>query len=445
MKNNVCQRIQETATLLLIIAAIATDITAQQTQFGVPLSRIERLRRGDNLEQGAYGGSVDEGDIKSLKQQGYTTARIGIHPGWIYSNGEPKSSGIDYYKKCLSYCKKHDIGCILDIHRTSSRNLSDYMTDKFVTFWGKLAKELSSTDPEYAFFEIINEPTPPTRNDMDWYFQQDKVMRAIRENAPDHTIVIVGSQCFLDSSEAGGDSGINWDQIDALMRFKMPKGITNIVMKTHYYRPMPFTHQGSAWVGFFGEIKNVKYPADAANVAAAKNKVTHPWAKSSLDDYLKQNWGPERFDARFKMVADWRYENGNPYVYIGEFGATSKTGGGRDQYYRDIITAMEKYNVGWMPWWKASKSAMQLDKPLEKYDPHKGNPEVVATIDFSIAEKKSAIRVPTVPGAGNALFDLSGKLLPVSMTRGMKKVPGTYILRTTIDNGVYTRSLVTGK
>jgi hypothetical protein len=326
-----------------------------------------------------------------------------MHPSDIYSSSNPespKSKGVNRFKKAADLCKKHEMACLLEIHKTNSRPIPDYVTEKYITFMGALAKELSSTDPEYTFLEIINEPTWPSRDAYEWWSHQEKIAKAMREGAPQHTIALNGSQCMIDSSWRGGRLHVNWDQLDILVEtMTMPKDIDNVIVSTHYYRPMTFTHQGASWVAFFGEIKGVSYPADTVNVRLAQNRTSHPDAKSNLEDYLKIGWDRDVFFQKFARAAEWRAKNGNPHVTIGEFGCQG--GKGKTQYYHDIVDAMENYGFSWSNWWGGG-SDLRLDQPLDPYDPTKGNPDIVIASGkpWTIANKSiSPATMLLIPGS----------------------------------------------
>jgi hypothetical protein len=316
---------------------------------------------------------MSEDFVRHARDKGYSYIRRCLKPADIYNVANPtvvQSKGIERLRKSIDLCKKYGLLCVPEIHKIYEEPVR-FLDPEFVTFMGNYAKEMSQFDPEWVILEIINEPTPGGTwkyNDTAWYDQQNQIVEAMRENAPDHTIGIVASMCFPDTSWRGGDSEINWDNIYTLQRLIMPDpSIRNIVVTIHDYYPFAFTHQGASWVAFYGEINNLKYPPDAGNVKWAKNRTDNEYADKCLDEYLMVGWSAEVFDERYAMVAQWRREHG-PYVYVGEFGAQENTGGGRDQYYRDITAAMNKHQVGWSHWWGAGQSTLGLDSELPAYE-----------------------------------------------------------------------------
>jgi hypothetical protein len=330
---------------------------------------------------------LKESYVKEKADEGYTFIRYCIKPYALFgSGGVVKSSMLENLKRTVATCKKYGMGCLADMHKTASSNrIPEYWTDDYISFMGKLADELNSdVDLDYLIMETINEPSPSGGDDTAWYKHQNNIVTEMRLKNKDLTIAMVASQCFRDTTDSGGDSGINWDQMSNLVRMPKPP-VSNVVITFHDYAPMTFTHQGAGWVAFFSEIKNIEYPPDAANVKKAIGRTDHPYAQSNLNDYLEKGWNRDVYDKRYAAGAQWRLENGNPFIICGEFGAMSITGGGRSQYYNDITYVMEKYNFGWAWWWRAHRTDMNMDKALEPYDPSKGNPVVIGA--YSILDR----------------------------------------------------------
>jgi hypothetical protein len=441
---------------ILVFLVFASGVIGQ-TQYGVPLEKIAMFRRGCNTAGGGGVGTYALSDsyVSGKKSQGYTFLRYCIQPSSIMSGATGiNSTGLNNLKNSVAVCKKYGMGCLAEIHKVSQSNpVGTYMDPSYVEYMGKLAAELNSgVDLDYLILEVINEPTPPTRDDAEWYEQQNRIVAEMRRQNPDLTIALDASQCFLDDSDSGGHSGINWEQVSCMVRMQMPPPeIQNIIVTFHDYQPMTFTHQGASWVDFFSEIRNIKYPPDTANVEWAKGRTDHPYALSNLQDYLDRGWGREVFEKRYAAVAQWRVENGNPFIIVGEFGATSSTGGGRDQYYRDITSTMEKYNCGWAWWWGADGSSLGMDTPLEEYNPEKGNPTLInhsysitnCASDnlISVARRDNGCTILSAAGAPVALrlLDLSGKVCFSATVEHRRTLsvesPGTYLLQMRSANG----------
>src|SRR5271169_6292531 len=92
-----------------------------------------------------------------------------------------------------------------------------------------LAQHYSSYDHDRVFFEILNEPE--LRDRYRWYGIQTKLAAAIREGAPQHTIIAAGAR---------------YSANDELL-FLDPLSDSNVIYNFHFYEPHVFTHQGATW------------------------------------------------------------------------------------------------------------------------------------------------------------------------------------------------------
>jgi hypothetical protein len=410
-----------------IVFVLLGNSVAVQTQYGVAVSRIERLRRGYNASI-PYFGKYDESTYRNLKEKGYDHVRVTMKPNDVYNSneGSAKSSGVSMAKTIAKNAKAAGLGVIISLHKNAHYSVPGYKTDSYVRFWSDFAGRLAETDPEYTFFEIINEPVAdyrpgePLYSIDNWLIPQEKIANAIREAAPDHTIVLCSSQCMRDTTRMGGDSDVNWDNVDVLVTAfdRLPEGLDNIIVTIHYYQPMAFTHQGQD-VNFFSEIRGVSYPAEEGNVSLVKQRVSHPYAEQCLEDYLWKWSERTHFEQQMKRVALWRREHNNIYVYMGEFGACGSASQGRDRYFKDFSDAMAKYNIGWAHWCQSfgpNPSWVGLDKALEPYDPdYTGLKEV--SVDYSIKNGcndeplRGMVSCNGKHSVGvSELFDLQGRL-----------------------------------
>jgi hypothetical protein len=341
------------------------------------------MRRGYNL-QPLYGSSVSESSCKSIKNKGYDHIRAGVKPHDVWSNGNVNSSGISKLKGYAADAKAAGIGCFIELHKSGTKPFPEYSTlpvEDVAEFYEKFARELSSTDPEYTFIEVVNEPAPPTRFAKEWWDRAKVLLRAMRRGAPDHTLALNSSQCMRDTTRHGGDEGINWDQMDVLAATgEIPEDVDNIVLVSSYYRPMTFTHQGAGHIWKFDQIKGIAYPANEMNCQLRINQQSDTQCKQNIRDYLWL-WKAEdrHFMHQMKKVAQWRIDHENIFVKIHEFGAIDNATQGREQYFKDIIEAMEAYNMGWSVWcqgYKGTDSQMGLDNELPTYNPLYQGPDL---------------------------------------------------------------------
>ena len=226
---------------------------------------------------------------------------------------------------------------MVDIHNEDRPSeLDPAWQDAFVKFWGALAKQLSRFDPEMTILEIINEPVFARREE-EWNVLNARLAAAIRQNAPQHTIVT---------------SGPDWGGIDGLKKLKLLPD-KNVVYSFHCYDPFPFTHQGATWAGdAVKPLRNVPYPSSPEAVepllAALANS---PSSKGMLENYGRQRWNKEKLAARFREGIEWGAKNQVP-LYCGEFGVFPRYARPehRANWFRDFGEVLAENKIGWAVW-----------------------------------------------------------------------------------------------
>jgi hypothetical protein len=169
-----------------------------------------------------------------------------------------------------------------------------------------------------------------------WYGIQAKLATAIREGAPQHTIIAAGAL---------------WSADDQLL-FIEPLRDPNIIYNFHFYEPHIFTHQGATWgVNSWHFLKALPYPSDLA--AAEKIAALEPDAVNRLYvvRYGLDHWDANRIDTEINQVAEWAHQRGVPVV-CNEFGVYRKDADPKDRasWITDVRTSLEKHNMGWTMW-----------------------------------------------------------------------------------------------
>ncbi len=197
-----------------------------------------------------------------------------------------------------------------------------------------LARHYASWDSERVLFEIINEPevADPYR----WYGIQAKLAAAIREGAPQHTIIAAGSRYSND------------DQFLFLEPLRDP----NVIYNFHFYYPHIFTHQGATWGEYYWHwLRGVRYPSSPESAAQAAASVPDAVDRLAVIRYGQEHWDAARIDAEISQVADWAKQRGVS-VICDEFGVYRAYAdpGDRAIWIRDVRTSLERHNIGWAMW-----------------------------------------------------------------------------------------------
>ncbi|HEV3329632.1 MAG TPA: cellulase family glycosylhydrolase, partial [Bryobacteraceae bacterium] len=210
----------------------------------------------------------------------------------------------------------------------------DEFVEQFADFWRALARHYATLDADRVFFEILNEPEGKDR--YRWYGVEAKLAAAIRDGAPEHTIIATGA---------------HWSDDDDLV-FLEPLRDANVIYAFHFYESHIFTHQGATWSSnYWHELKGVPYPSTPENVQAAAAELPDAVHRLAVVRYGLDRWNAARIDAEIGQVAAWATRWNVPVV-CNEFGVYRKNAEPKDRvaWLTDVRTALEKRGVGWAMW-----------------------------------------------------------------------------------------------
>jgi len=341
----------------------------------VPQSRIDRLAKGANVcrwfrfppkdTAAFYANYISDGEAAFMRGLGLTHVRLCVAPKFImeHASGDVLDEHAKFLEAAIQRFHRAGLLVVVDIHNENRKDeLDPAWQEAFVRFWKSLAKRLSAFDPEMTIFEVINEPVFE-KNESQWTSLNARLVAAIRENAPRHTIIT---------------SGPEWGGIGGLLRTK-PLADKNVVYSFHCYDPFTFTHQGAEWTNTeVVHLHDVPYPSSPEAVAPLLAGLeAHPAAKSMLADYGKTRWNREKMEANFKKAIDWGKTNGVP-LYCGEFGVYPKAAKPehRAAWFRDFGQVLQENHIGWAVWgWD---EGFGLDR--KKVDGMDGKPVVDSTV-----------------------------------------------------------------
>lgn len=348
-------RFTRVAILLFIAAAFCSFAFAASAPLSsVPPQRLANLRRGVNLSHWFAQFSAPPGytpehlqtwvtadDIALIKSMGFDHVRLGVDPAPLYSQAHPEVLNASYRKYLDAAVKMildHDLAVIIDIHPESDFKAAlqdDNNAQRFTDFWRALAQHYSSWDPDRVFFEIMNEPEMADR--YRWYGIETKVAAAIREGAPQHTIIAAGAR---------------WSDDDDLV-FMEPLRDPNVVYNFHFYEPHIFTHQGATWGSPYWRwlTDGLHYPSSPESAQKLAAEIPDPVDRLNVIRYGFDHWDAARIDGDIGQVAAWAARN-HVAVTCNEFGVFRAFAPPQDRaaWLHDVRTALEQHNIGWDMW-----------------------------------------------------------------------------------------------
>ena len=340
------------ALLTLPLFSGRTVLSQAPSPNKLAFARAAHLRRGINASiwfaqaPGRYNverlrSVITSDDFILMHRLGFDHIRLSVDADplmpWLFHRPEGDAF-VGELDRVVREANAQGLAVIVDIHPEEhfkqgllqgSENVQ-----RFAMLWGALAKHFAASDPTMVFFELCNEPeqTDPYR----WVGIEGQLVEAIREAAPDHTIIATGA---------------HWSGLQDLLETE-PLADTNIIYTFHDYEPFPFTHQGATWTDArVRPLRSVPYPSTPDNVAP--NLAQEPTANGKLfvENYGLDRWDAERVDRTIAFAAAWGEQHHVP-VYCGEFGVHKPFADpkARAAWVHDMRIALEKHNIGWNMW-----------------------------------------------------------------------------------------------
>ena len=353
-------RIVRSVASLIVVALLGSSFLQAQTSGSTPTispvaaARAARLRHGINASnwfaqvydkrgytKEHFQGWTTAEDIALIKSMGFDHVRLSVNPQPMMMSHRPDeipAEYLGYLDAAVRMILDQGMAVVIDLHPESDFKAmlakDDSFVQEFSDFWRALARHYSSWNSERVFFEILNEPEFSDR--YRWYGVQAKLATAIREGAPQHTIIAAGAR---------------WSDDDELV-FIEPLRDPNVIYNFHFYAPHIFTHQGATWGTYSWHwVKGLRYPSSPES--AAKVAATMPDAVDRLAviRYGQDHWDAARIDAEIMQVAEWARQRGVPVV-CNEFGVYREYADPQDRaaWIHDLRTALEQHGMGWTMW-----------------------------------------------------------------------------------------------
>jgi aryl-phospho-beta-D-glucosidase BglC (GH1 family) len=280
-------------------------------------------------------------DIALIKSMGFDHVRLSVNPEPMIRHNrgdELPPEYLGYLDAAVKMILDQGLAVIIDMHPDSDFKSKlvehDDFVEQFSDFWRAIAHHYSSYDPKMVFFEVLNEPEFHDR--YRWVGVQAKLATAIREGAPQHTIIAAGA---------------NYSDIANLLAMT-PLSDPNVIYNFHFYDPHTFTHQGATWgINYWHFESKLAYPSNMEN--AEKVAAAEPDAVNRLQilHYGLDHWDANRIAVEIGEAAEWA-KHWNVPLTCNEFGVYRKASDPADRarWLHDVRTTLEHYGVGWSMW-----------------------------------------------------------------------------------------------
>jgi endoglucanase len=358
-----CLRIIWCAALLVSLGGLSASFLPAQTVASgsstqsvssVSAARLARLRHGINAS-GWFAQVYDKRgytkehfqdwttaqDITLIQAMGFDHLRLSVDPQPMMVSHRPDEipgEYLGYLDAAVKMILDRGLAVVIDLHPDSEFKArlakDDSFVQEFADFWRALARHYSTWDAERVFFEILNEPEMSDR--YRWYGVQAKLAVAIREGAPQHTMIAAGAR---------------WSDDDDLV-FIEPLRDPNVIYNFHFYEPHIFTHQGATWGAYSWHwVKGLHYPSSPESAAKVAAGVPDAVDRLAVIRYGQEHWDAARIDAEIMQVSEWARQRGVPVV-CNEFGVYRDYAEPQDReaWIHDVRTALERHGMGWTMW-----------------------------------------------------------------------------------------------
>jgi aryl-phospho-beta-D-glucosidase BglC (GH1 family) len=342
---------------LVLLACSGVFVSAQtvlnastQVLTSVPAGRLAHLRRGINASEWFaqvvppatyskehYATHTTARDVALIASMGFDHVRLSVNPQSVFPNRGAREEDFASLDAAVKMILDHGLAVIIDIHPEGdfkARLHDDGFVEEFTNLWRMLARHYSKWDSERIFLEILNEPEAGDR--YRWFGIQAKLAAAIRESAPQHTIIAAGAR---------------WSADDELI-FMEPLADANVIYNFHFYEPHIFTHQGATWGSpFWIWVKGLPYPSTVESTSSVAAGVPDELGKLWVTRYGTDHWNAERIESEVNRVAEWAARR-HVAVTCNEFGVYRKYSRAedRERWTTDVRKALERHLIGWTMW-----------------------------------------------------------------------------------------------
>lgn len=321
---------------------------------------------------------ISDDELAMLKEAGLTHVRLPFDPDRLMPDpANPTDFDLiflDGMDDAVTRIIDAGLAVIIDPHPLSAaesdmRRLTatsdEYVQNTLMPFYHALAEHFAQYSPEWLFFETMNEPVmheffegdynaQVTQGIARWNVIQPQIIAAIREHAPEHTIIVKGD---------------TWDNIDSLLALDMrAHNDSNLVFNVHYYEPFTFTHQGADWaLPELRPLVMIPYPSSPEAVAPLLADYSGA-TRDALHRYGQDRWDAAKVRAPIQRVADWAARHG-VRLTVNEFGAYTLNAPQADRLLliRHMRQAFEEFNIGWAMWDFNGGFDLVEGAPMQRY------------------------------------------------------------------------------
>jgi endoglucanase len=266
----------------------------------------------DAPQEGAWGNTLKEDDLKNIRLAGFTAVRIPIQ--WVARMGSAAPYTINevFLKRIdevVNQALKNHLAVIIENCLDEQLMLEpEKYKGRFLALWEQLSPHYASY-PQQVMFEIMAEPHGEL--DKVWQSYFTDALALIRKHNPIRPVII--GPCFSNMPFY-------------LNTLQLPDNDKYLIVTFHLYKPIKFTMQGEQWFPFGKPMEwlGTKWTGT-------------PEEQKEITDMMD-------------IVSQWATTHKRP-VFMGEFGASNNADmESKIKYLAFYREQAEKRNFSWGVW-----------------------------------------------------------------------------------------------
>ncbi|MGE0739815.1 MAG: glycoside hydrolase family 5 protein [Hyphomonadaceae bacterium] len=316
--------------LLLGAASLAACARPASGQAPTPFPMRRGVNLGNALEapnEGDWGYRIEPAHLEAIASAGFDGIRLPVRWDAHASARAPYTIARDFFARVdqvIEHALALDLYVQLDAHHYAA--LIEHPRAeraRLLAIWRQISERYTD-HADRLMFEPLNEPHGDHWDGARLTDLQAEVVAVVRESNPTRLVVLGPG---------------NWQNIDALARWRPPSG-ANLAVSVHYYEPHAFTHQNAEWLGADAPRFDRVWGADGDRAAVA---------------------------AHIAQAANWARTNGYA-IQLGEFGVNTRVPlAQRVAWTRCVREACESHAMAWCAWDFAGAFAV-WDRESGRYD-----------------------------------------------------------------------------
>ena len=303
------------------------------------------LSQADDISAEHYETFITESDIAKIAALGLDHVRIPVDYMVLEEeDGTRKEQGYAYLDRCLTWCQKHGLRMIIDLHKTFGYSFDPLdktdktiffrdaaLQERFYSLWRTIATRYGKYSDQIAF-ELLNEIVEPEVA-QPWNEIALHAIHEIRKIAPNSWIIF---------------GGVMYNSVVSVPDLPDPQD-EKVAYTFHSYEPIIFTHQGAYWVDNMAPNFRISYPGNLTEYRKHSTNLHKALVSAIFREDLKQ-LDPSFFETLFKPALKIAAERNIP-LYCGEYGVIDLADDdSKIRWATDICAVFDKDQIGRAYW-----------------------------------------------------------------------------------------------